>query len=50
MLVNGFKEYYEELNKKTVEELQRQEYQQKQVHDKLDKYNEKINSITKQAW
>jgi len=48
VLVSGFKEYYEQLNKKALEEAQRQEHQQKQVHDKLDKYTEKINSLTKQ--
>jgi hypothetical protein len=47
VLIAGFKEYYEELNKKAIDELHRQEQQQKQVHDKLDKYTEKINSLTK---
>ena len=44
--MSGFKEYYDDLNKKTVEEFQKQEKQQKDINDKLDKYETKIKTIS----
>lgn len=47
-LVQGeFKNYYDELNKKVEEELNSQETQQKTLHDKLENYEKKIESIIK---
>lgn len=43
--MSGFREYYEDLNKKTIEELQKQEVQQKTVHDKVDNYDDKITFL-----
>lgn len=45
---NGFKEYYDELNKKTYEELNSQETQQKNLHDKIDEYERAIDTVDKQ--
>lgn len=41
-LAIGFKNYYDELNKKVGEELLAQESQQKDMHDKIDKYEKKL--------
>ena len=49
LLMSGFKEYYDDLNKKTVEEFQKQEKQQKDINDKLDNYETKINTISKKV-
>jgi len=47
LLITGFREYYEDLNKKAAEELQKQEIQQKNVHNRVDNYDDKLSSLTK---
>jgi len=37
MLFSGFREVYDDLNKKISDELGKQEIQQKILHDKIDK-------------
>jgi hypothetical protein len=49
LLINGFREYYEDLNKKAAEEQQKQEVQQKNVHNKVDDFDDKIAILTKQV-
>ena len=49
LLITGFREYYEDLNKKASEELQKQEIQQKNVHNRVDNYDEQLSSLTKKV-
>ncbi len=49
LLITGFREYYEDLNKKAAEELQKQEIQQKNVHNRVDNYDDKLSSLTKRV-
>lgn len=48
-LENGFKEYYEELNKKVTDELSHQETQQQDIHNKMGKYEKKIEIIDRKV-
>jgi hypothetical protein len=50
LLINGFREYYDDLNKKALEEQQKQEGQQKTVHTKVDNYDDKISDLTKKVY
>lgn len=47
--MTGFKEYYDDLNKKTVEEFQKQEKQQNDIHCKVENYDKKIVTILKKV-
>jgi hypothetical protein len=44
---NGFIDYYDELNKRVIDELNSQETQQKNLHEKIEKYEKSIESIGK---
>jgi len=48
-LLAGFREYYDDLNKKVIEEHQKQDLQQKNIHDKADNYDDKITFLTEKV-
>ncbi len=47
-MANGFQKYYEELNRKVEDELLSQEAQQKDLHDKIENYENKSIALNPQ--